>query len=576
MSVLKKYVERPSAKVVSTEGFFDYALKWGQVIKMMFAGEGVGKIQKYGHHNADGRITQLKSWLMQLPKDNYDPGSVPTKGHEPYMVYKGKQVTTPIEYERAILELDKQLAPLYLNVQKLNKDLIKVTDDTEVISKVEQAVGKDFFTTFEFKGNLKDVEHVDGCENPQKVANALIRIMGWHLGRLHRQAENLSKNKGVTDKARQGGKAILELVNAYYTFSTHAAYWVVNSIKNAADAVSTESLDDSVEWLYNQWVSLEDEEQVEEPTEESSSEETTTEEESSEENKDDENTEETSEPDTEEETSDDGQTDEQVDTEPSEETPEDTTEEDERPEERRPEERREEVRLDNPEDEKEKIALYLEPLVGENINELTLYSAGEINRPLYHVSMNPNIERFTPQVSKRTLGKEDRSVPRISTSTSLVGCLNGYQSMVSDMEGRSAKNFNGIFKVYELPYQYAVKPSRKLLSDVDFSDEYWLVSWKKETYATYPIKIADFTIPKIEKVYGNDGKDETFHVYVKVFNGSLYIDHQRKLDRGFFHLTLKGYTFRYPLKNNNLIDIETITENEYNRVTSLSMMIKTK
>lgn len=261
------------------------------------------------------------------------------------------------------------------------------------------------------------------------------------------------------------------------------------------------------------------------------------------------------------------------DTESDQTTSEETSEDEERREERR-ETRREEVRLDNPEDEKVKISSYLEPLLGDQISELTLFSAAEINRPLYHVSMNPSIERFTPQVSKRTLGKEDRSVPRISTSTSLIGCLNGYQSMVSDMEGRAAKNFNGLFKVYELPYQYAVKPSRKLLSDVENSDEYWLVSWKKETYATYPIQIADFTIPKIEKVFGADGKDETFHVYIKVTNGTLYIDHQRKLEKGYYHMTMKGYTFKYPLKNNNLITIENITENEYNKVTALSMMIK--
>ena len=354
----------------------------------------------------------------------------------------------------------------------------------------------------------------------------------------------------------------------------HLAKYIIDSLDiPQKEVVAIESIDDAV-------LSLEaDEEQVKSDTNESSE---TTSENNSEEKQNDETTD--------NESPDESQTDDQADstetppeedtgsngeddTESDQTTSEETSEDEERRDERR-ETRREEVRLDNPEDEKVKISSYLEPLLGDQISELTLFSAAEINRPLYHVSMNPSIERFTPQVSKRTLGKEDRSVPRISTSTSLIGCLNGYQSMVSDMEGRAAKNFNGLFKVYELPYQYAVKPSRKLLSDVENSDEYWLVSWKKETYATYPIQIADFTIPKIEKVFGADGKDETFHVYIKVTNGTLYIDHQRKLEKGYYHMTMKGYTFKYPLKNNNLITIENITENEYNKVTALSMMIK--
>lgn len=234
----------------------------------------------------------------------------------------------------------------------------------------------------------------------------------------------------------------------------------------------------------------------------------------------------------------------------------------------------EEPEFNQPDEERKAIKDYLEPLIGEGINDLTLYTSGEVNRPLYHVSMNPNIPAFTPKVSRRTLSSEDRSLPRISTSTSLIGCMNGYQSMVSDMDGREAKKFTGIFKVYSLPYQYAIKPSKRLLADVDNSDEYWLISWKKETYSTVPVMVADFTIPKIESVYGSDGIDKTFHVFIKVLNDALYLDHERKLTKGCYHVTLRGYNFKYPLRNNQLITVEPISENDYNRTTSLSMMIK--
>lgn len=235
-----------------------------------------------------------------------------------------------------------------------------------------------------------------------------------------------------------------------------------------------------------------------------------------------------------------------------------------------------EVELDDPEAEKQDIIEYLSALLGDAVSELTLYSAGEVNRPLYHVSMNPNVRIFSPKVSSRTLSSEDRSVPRVSTSTSLIGCLNGYQSMFTDMAGRERKNFTGLYTVYELPYQYAVKPSKKLLSDVETSDEYWLVSWKKETYSIRPNTVCEFTIPQVQTTYGSDGEDQRVTMFLKVLGESLYLTHDVKLIKGYYEITLRNYDYDYPLENNNKIEVKEITENDYNKITSLSIMIKKK
>lgn len=235
-----------------------------------------------------------------------------------------------------------------------------------------------------------------------------------------------------------------------------------------------------------------------------------------------------------------------------------------------------EVELDDPEVEKQEIIEYLSALLGDAVSELTLFSAGEVNRPLYHVSMNPNVRIFSPKVSSRTLSSEDRSVPRVSTSTSLIGCLNGYQSMFTDMAGRERKNFTGLYTVYELPYQYAVKPSKKLLSDVETSDEYWLVSWKKETYSIRPNTVCEFTIPQVQTTYGSDGEDQRVTMFLKVLGESLYLTHDIKLVKGYYEITLRNYDYDYPLENNNKIEVKEITENDYNKVTSLSIMIKKK
>lgn len=245
--------------------------------------------------------------------------------------------------------------------------------------------------------------------------------------------------------------------------------------------------------------------------------------------------------------------------------------------EREPVDERRPTGFAKPFDEKEQIVRYLEPLIGEDINELTLVSAQELNKPLYHISMNPSIKAFTPQVSSRTLTKENRSIPRISTSTSLIGCMNGYQSVMSDMMNREGKKFNGLFKVYQLPYQFALRPSKKFLPDVDLTDEFWLFSWKRDTYSVTPEVVAEFTVPKIESTFGNNGRDDVYHLYIHVKQDKLYLDRKHVLQEGYYHVTLKGYDVNFPLEENDKrLQIEVLDEARYKLVTQLSIMVKKK
>lgn len=245
--------------------------------------------------------------------------------------------------------------------------------------------------------------------------------------------------------------------------------------------------------------------------------------------------------------------------------------------EREPVDERRPTGFATPFNEKEQIVRYLEPLIGEDINELTLVSAQELNKPLYHISMNPSIKAFTPQVSSRTLTKENRSIPRISTSTSLIGCMNGYQSVMSDMMNREGKKFNGLFKVYQLPYQFALRPSKKFLPDVDLTDEFWLFSWKRDTYSVTPEVVAEFTVPKIESTFGNNGRDDVYHLYIHVKQDKLYLDRKHVLQEGYYHVTLKGYDVNFPLEENDKrLQIEVLDEARYRLVTQLSIMVKKK
>lgn len=523
------------------------------------------KYQNCNEKSLDNTMSKLKGINDTAIVDGFEVKEVPGKTFTNSFIVNDKQLKTEEDIYKAVDLVVKEVGTLsdiitviHKNAKsiKLSKDIDEEQAVNEVFGLIEKHIPKNIFQQFLPTTQPEDLVKVGGCNSHGRIKSKLINAIRPELLGAYKDLKDLLDDSEVDKNIRDGvGKELSKILDRYFTFIADVVEWMYRSMRRQTkkSGIATESyiyyysLEDAekeeAEYDAENAVAEDPEADTSEDVEEDVSEEDTeTESETTE--SDDEET---------EGTSDEG----------SEDAAEETKE------------RREETRveLDNPDEEKQTIKNYLVPLAGDTVEELTLYTAKEVNRPLYHVSMNPSIKAFYPKVSKRTLSKEDRSIPRISTSTSLIGCLNGYQSMVSDMEGRETKNFSGLFKVYDLPYQYAVKPSTKVVADVGNSDEYWLVSWKKETYATVPTVAADFTIPKIETVYGKDGKDQTYHCYIRVYT-NLYLDHEKQLNQGYYHVVLNGYNFKYPLSNNKLISIHEISETEYNKVVALSMMVK--
>lgn len=114
---------------------------------------------------------------------------------------------------------------------------------------------------------------------------------------------------------------------------------------------------------------------------------------------------------------------------------------------------------------------------------------------LYHISSNHELGPMMPSVTKRTLAEEDRAVPRISVATTLAGCVLAYQACTHDFESPDYKGWY----VYGLPFEHAVRPSAKLLPDVEMSDEHWLVTFCPETIAYIPRPVAKFFITDVQQ-----------------------------------------------------------------------------
>lgn len=155
---------------------------------------------------------------------------------------------------------------------------------------------------------------------------------------------------------------------------------------------------------------------------------------------------------------------------------------------------------------------------------LTVVTPAEIPEgQLMHISKNGKIKTFTPSVTSRTASKEDRSVPRVSTAPSLLGCLAGYAAakwdVLNNWQGNN-KDFKGGWYIYNLPFEFALKPVPKLLVDQKATDEHWLVTYSVDTRHYDPSIIGKFFYESITSlVRSNDNPFMMCTMKIEVFPG---------------------------------------------------------
>ena len=112
-------------------------------------------------------------------------------------------------------------------------------------------------------------------------------------------------------------------------------------------------------------------------------------------------------------------------------------------------------------------------------NNCTILSAEDLGTNLmYHIGTTKmNNDPYVPRIGDRQADSEDRTVPRVTVSTCLLGCLYGYATAVVS----ALKNEISGFYIHKLPFEHCLKPTKKLVSDRDVSDEHWLVRYNKDT-----------------------------------------------------------------------------------------------
>lgn len=206
-------------------------------------------------------------------------------------------------------------------------------------------------------------------------------------------------------------------------------------------------------------------------------------------------------------------------------------------------------------------------LYPKNISDnVTIIGNGDANDNVtFHISLNNKLTSMEPRISQRTLNKEDRSVARISTAPTLTGCLSGYSSAIYDFEDPRKGDLGG-WKIYQLNYEYALKPNVKLLADVEMTDEDWLVTYNKEhvSYKTQPIGELFFSEVGRRTVAGKQVRVLFVKAYLRVAEGySLPLNRTTLLRPGHYVVRFNNWYESMNIRSPQDVSVVPISANDY-------------
>lgn len=149
--------------------------------------------------------------------------------------------------------------------------------------------------------------------------------------------------------------------------------------------------------------------------------------------------------------------------------------------------------------------------VKRNIKEVTNESLGQSF--LLHIDgKTPNY--FIPMMPRRAAPSEDNTVPRVTVSDTLLGCIIGYSAVSHDFHTQKT---NGLY-INKIDFDYCLQPSTKLVYDADITNEHWLVTYNKDTIKYKPVTIGKMFVHKItyDRSAGNTLTDETAEILIEI------------------------------------------------------------
>jgi hypothetical protein len=202
------------------------------------------------------------------------------------------------------------------------------------------------------------------------------------------------------------------------------------------------------------------------------------------------------------------------------------------------------------------------------------------NKPdLYHTSTCGSIKQFIPRISERQMEGEDRSVPRVVTATSLIGCILGYAcagvaSTITDYTdikdaGEKDTDWKNGYYIYKFEFDTALKPTEKLIPHCDSTDEHWLVAHSPDTNEYKGTKIGKFFVKQfIYKTKEDKPAQLETTILLEVSDSQgLQISKNKHVDKGYWLIELPVGDKQAWINNgwtqDDSIKIQAIDKTEY-------------
>lgn len=174
-----------------------------------------------------------------------------------------------------------------------------------------------------------------------------------------------------------------------------------------------------------------------------------------------------------------------------------------------------------------------------------LMNNSEFNHtPTMHISTKV-LKYFIPIVSKIAGPSEDNTFPRIHTARTFFECLiargllnNRFNELILS---KYNSEFTGVMFIYQIPFEYALKPNKNLVFDAEVTNELWLFTYDKNTMKYYPSYVNEFIQTEVTIVPGTMQKYKSIYTILLnvVERTSVNIDNKTILQSGYYELKIE-------------------------------------
>lgn len=171
---------------------------------------------------------------------------------------------------------------------------------------------------------------------------------------------------------------------------------------------------------------------------------------------------------------------------------------------------------------------------------------------------------YTPRIGMRQADSEDRTVPRITVSDTLAGCIIGHSMVDAEtlaVPYRRSPDFLNGFYIRSLDFDVALKPNAKMVYDQPATNEHWLVGYDQDHQVYTSRVIGQFYVPEITSITKPDKLNDvimTLRIRVKE---ALWLTASQQLEPGYYECK---FLLNHKTTYKHRVDqIKPISQSEY-------------